>query len=140
MGADAEQASLNAVLGEQIRCAEAMLETLAREREALADGNHDALELATEAKTKVVDALEKLESRRRRLAQSDGNEGADQWQRLRELIARCKAENQSNGTLLKARAENVRVALKALRGSEPELYGATGRTPSQTDARPLGTA
>jgi flagellar biosynthesis protein FlgN len=139
MGADTEQASLNAVLDEQVRCAEAMLETLARERAALADGNHDALELATEAKTKLVDALEKLESRRRELAPRD-DEGSDQWQRLREIIARCKEQNQRNGTLLKARAENVRVALKALRGSEPELYGATGRTPSQTDPRPLGTA
>ena len=118
-----------------------MLETLARENEALVDGNHDALELATEAKTKLVDALEKLESRRRQLAQAGRRPGLrTEWQRLRELIARCKAQNQRNGTLLKARAENVRVALKALRGSEPELYGATGRTPSQTDARPLGTA
>ena len=140
MGTDAEQASLNAVLGEQIRCAEAMLETLARESAALTEGNHDALELATGAKTKLVDALEKLEARRRQLAQGDDDQGADQWHRLRELIAQCKVANQRNGTLLKARAENVRVALKALRGSEPELYGATGRTPSQTDARPLGTA
>ena len=140
MGADAEQASLNAVLGEQVRCAEAMLETLARESAALADGNHDALELATEAKTKIIDALEKLESRRRELAPRDDDEGTELWQRLGELVARCKVENQRNGTLLKARAENVRVALKALRGSEPELYGATGRTPSQSDARPLGTA
>ena len=77
---------------------------------------------------------------RRQLAQPDDDQDADEWQRLRELIARCKEQNQRNGTLLKARAENVRVALKALRGSEPELYGATGRTPSQTDARPLGTA
>ena len=139
MGTDAEQARLNAVVGEQVRCAEAMLETLARESAALADGNHDALELATEAKTKLVDTLEKLESQRRQLAPQD-DAGSDEWQRLREIIARCKEQNQRNGTLLKARAENVRVALKALRGSEPELYGATGRTPSQTDARPLGTA
>jgi flagellar biosynthesis/type III secretory pathway chaperone len=140
MGADTEQASLSAVLGEQVRCAEAMLETLARESAALADGNHDALEIATQAKTQLVDALERLESRRRQLSNEDDASGGDQWQRLRELIARCKAENQRNGTLLKARADNLRVALKALRGSEPELYSATGRTPSQADARPLGTA
>jgi flagellar biosynthesis protein FlgN len=139
MNAETQQASLNAVLGEQIRCAEAMLETLTRESAALADGNHDALELATAAKTKLVDALEKLESQRRQVAPQDGSAGGE-WQRLRELIARCKEQNQRNGTLLKARAENIRVALRALRGSEPELYGATGRTPSPSDARPLGTA
>jgi flagella synthesis protein FlgN len=131
---------LNAVLGEQIRCAEAMLETLTRESQALADGDHDGLNLATDAKAKLVDALEKLESERRTLSRQDDPSGATEWQRLRELVAECKERNQRNGTLLKARAENVRIALKTLRGSEPELYGATGRTPSRTDARTLGTA
>jgi flagellar biosynthesis protein FlgN len=139
MNAEPQQASLNAVLGEQIRCAEAMLETLTRESAALADGDHDALELATAAKTKLVDALEKLELQRRQVAPQDGA-AEGEWQRLKDLVVRCKEQNQRNGTLLKARAENIRVALRALRGSEPELYGATGRTPSQSDARPLGTA
>jgi flagellar biosynthesis/type III secretory pathway chaperone len=131
---------LRAVLGEQIRCAEAMLETLARESEALADGNHDALRVATDAKATLVDTLERLESERLALAEPNDTTGAADWQRLRELIASCKTQNDRNGTLLKARAENVRIALKALRGTEPELYGASGRTPTRTDARPLGTA
>lgn len=131
---------LNAVLHEQIRCAEAMLETLTRESQALADGDHDGLSLATDAKAKLVDALEKLESERGALAQQGEAPSATAWQRLRELVAECKERNQRNGTLLKARAENVRIAIKTLRGSEPELYGATGRTPSRTDARTLGTA
>ena len=135
-----QQAALNAVLGEQIRCAEAMLETLTRESAALADGDHDALELATAAKTNLVDTHETLESQRRQIAPQDDASGGGEWQRLKELIVRCKEQNQRNGTLLKARAENIRGALRALRGSEPELYGASGRTPSQTDARPLGTA
>lgn len=129
-----------AVLGEQIRCAEAMLETLARENDALVAGNHDSLALATDAKAKLVDVLERLETERRELTEP-GDASADQdRQRLHELIARCKAQNERNGTLLKARAENVRIALKTLRGAEPELYGASGRTPARADARPLGTA
>jgi flagella synthesis protein FlgN len=131
---------LQTVLGEQVRCAEAMLETLTRESQALADGDHDGLALATDAKTKLVDALEKLESKRSTLSQEHDAANATEWQRLRELIAQCKERNQRNGTLLKARAENVRIALKTLRGSEPGLYSATGRTPSHTDARTLGTA
>ena len=131
---------LNAVLGEQLRCAEAMLETLARESEALVDGNHDALSVATEAKATLVDTLERLEAERSALdAPAEAAEAAA-WHRLRDLIAQCKTRNDRNGMLLKARAENVRIALKALRGTEPELYGATGRTPARTDARPLGTA
>jgi flagella synthesis protein FlgN len=131
---------LSAVIDEQLRCAEAMLETLTRENQALADGNHDALGVATEAKAKLVDALEKLERERRELAPADGAPGTAAWQRLRDVIAECKDRNQRNGVLLKARAESVRIALKTLRGSEPELYGATGRTPSRADARTLGTA
>lgn len=135
-----DSALLIAVLSEQIRCAEAMLETLTRESQALADGDHDGLGLATDTKAKLVDALEKLESKRRTLSPQDDAASTTEWQRLRQLIAECKERNQRNGTLLKARAENVRIALKTLRGSEPELYSATGRTPSHTDARTLGTA
>lgn len=131
---------LGTILGEQIRCAETMLEALAREGQALADGNHDALVLAADAKAELVTALERLESERRTLAELGGVADATDWQRLRELIARCKHQNDRNGTLLKARAENVRIALKALRGGDPELYGATGRAPPRADARPLGTA
>jgi flagellar biosynthesis/type III secretory pathway chaperone len=117
-----------------------MLATLARESEALVEGNHESLALVTDAKTKLVDALERLETQRRELT-DPGDPTADQdRQRLHDLIARCKAQNERNGTLLRARAENVRIALKTLRGAEPELYGATGRTPARADARPLGTA
>ena len=77
---------------------------------------------------------------RRELAQGDDAPGQPEWQRLREVIVLCKEQNQRNGILLKARAENVRIALKTLRGSEPEVYSATGRTPSRPDARTLGTA
>jgi flagella synthesis protein FlgN len=129
-----------AVRGEQIRCAEAMLATLTRENEALVAGSHESLALATGEKTKLVDMLERLEAERLELAEP-GDAAADpEKQQLRDLIARCKEQNERNGLLLKARAENVRIALKTLRGAEPELYGATGRTPARADARPLGTA
>ncbi len=138
MNADTQR--LSTVLAAQIRAAEDMLETLGREGRALSDGDHEALGAATEAKAQIVDALEKLESERRQLVPGEGATSGPDWQRLRELIARCKDENQRNGVLLKARAENVRGALQTLRGSEPELYGATGRTPTRSDARKLGTA
>ena len=131
---------LTEVLGEQIRCAEAMLETLAREGQALADGKHEMLALAADAKATLVASLERLEAERRELAEAGDVVEPTDWERLRALIARCKEQNQKNGTLLKARADNVRTALKALRGGDPELYGATGRAPARADARPLGTA
>lgn len=130
---------LSAVVGEQLRCAEIMLETLTRENQALVSGDSAALGAATEAKATLVDALEKLESSRRELAQTDEAPSVPEWQRLRDVIAQCKEQNQRNGLLLRARAENVRIALKTLRG-EPEVYSASGRTPSRSDARTLGTA
>ena len=138
MNRDSERSS--ALIGEQLRCAEAMLETLNRENHALRDGDSSALKAATDAKAELVDALEKLEAERQALAATGGTVGAPESLRLREVIALCKEQNQRNGLLLKARAENVRIALKVLRGSEPELYSATGRTPSRADARTLGTA
>jgi len=131
---------LSAVIGEQLRCAEAMLEALTRENQALASGDASALDSATATKAELVDALEKLESERLELAALGDAAAAAEWQQLREVVAQCKEQNQRNGLLLKARAENVRIALKTLRGSEPELYSATGRTPSRADARTLGTA
>jgi flagellar biosynthesis/type III secretory pathway chaperone len=137
---DSDPQRLSTLVGEQLRCAEAMLETLNRENQALVDGDASALSAATEAKARLVDALEKLESERHAMATRDGTVGAPESLRLRAIISQCKEQNQRNGLLLKARAENVRIALKTLRGSEPELYSATGRTPSRADARTLGTA
>jgi flagellar biosynthesis/type III secretory pathway chaperone len=130
------------VLGEQIRHAEAMLDALAREHGALAAGDTDALGAASSAKAEIVETLERLEVERRELAAVVGDEAraAAEWQRLRTLVAECKQRNDKNGALLKARADNVRVALKALRGDEPELYGRSGRAPAPNGARPLGTA
>jgi flagella synthesis protein FlgN len=138
MNSDSQR--LSDVLGEQIRCAEAMLEALNREREALTSGDPTALGAATDAKAKLVDALEELESQRRKITPADEVPHDAEGERLRDVIARCKEQNQRNGTLLKARAESVRIALKVLRGSEPELYSADGRTPGRADARTLGTA
>lgn len=131
---------LSTVIGEQIRCAEAMLETLARESQALAAGKHDALAVEAEQKAELVAVLERLESQRRELAAFGGAAAAADRQRLRDLIARCREQNERNGVLLKARAESVRIALNALRGGDPGLYGASGRASPHTDARPLGTA
>jgi flagella synthesis protein FlgN len=130
------------VLGEQIRCAEAMLEALTRENDALVASQAEALGAASTAKAAIVETLEGLETKRQALAAIVGDEvrAATEWQRLRALIAECKQRNEKNGALLNARADNVRVALKTLRGGEPALYGRSGHAPAQGGVRPLGTA
>ena len=133
---------LLAIIGDQIRCAEDMLATLGRENRALVDSNAAELEAASSAKAALVERLESLESQRTKLREtiSANTPGSAEWARLRDVIAQCKEQNQRNGTLLKARAENVRIALRTLRGTEPDLYSPTGQTRSRTDARPLGSA
>lgn len=141
--------SLIAVLNEQIRCAEAMLSTLGRENHALVDGDAELLNAAGADKARLVETLEALEVERRTLSDAIGaslaRAGSDStettpWRTLLELIAACKRENQRNGALVKARSEQVRTALKLLRGSEPEFYDESGLKPSARSARPLGTA
>jgi flagellar biosynthesis protein FlgN len=133
---------LLAILGLQIHCAEDMLATLARENRALVDSNAAELEAASSAKAALVEKLESLESERTKLRETIAvnTPGYAEWGRLRDVIAQCKEQNQRNGVLLKARAENVRIALRTLRGTEPDLYSPTGQTLSRTDARPLGSA
>jgi flagella synthesis protein FlgN len=144
--------SLIAVLHEQIRCAEEMLGALGRENQALVDGDPELLNTTGADKARLVEALEALETERRGLteaieaatAAAAGPGGAPQstaeWQTLLRLIAACKDQNQRNGALVKARSEQVRMALNALRGAEPQVYDPNGLKPSARSARRLGTA
>ena len=143
--------SLIAVLNEQIRCAEDMLRALGDENRALLDGDAEMLNKAGADKARLVAALEGLETERRSLASAIETHvtqgGAEpstpdaSWRTLLTLVAECKAQNQRNGALVKARSEQVRIALKALRGSaEPDCYDPNGLTSAATSARRLGSA
>jgi flagellar biosynthesis/type III secretory pathway chaperone len=146
---DEMSSSLVAVLKEQIACAQAMLASLGRENEALVAGDVEGLNTASAEKAGLVDTLEKLEHERRALSDairttvgSDDANRADPpaWHALLELVEQCKRQNQHNGALVKARSEQVRIALDALRGSEPTSYEPGGLKPSLRSARQLGTA
>jgi flagellar biosynthesis protein FlgN len=130
--------ALTEVLNEQIRCAEAMLQTLGRENDALVAGDTGLLSTVGADKARLVESLEALEIERRRLG--DAERGSPEWQTLLGLISACKDRNQRNGALVKARSEQVQIALRALRGSEPAFYDPSGLKPSARSARPLGTA
>jgi flagella synthesis protein FlgN len=146
-------ASLVAILNEQISCAEAMLATLARENQALVAGDAELLNSAGAEKARLVEALDSLEHERRALSEAigatfaAGDEGSAgeqkrpaEWRALLDLIAECKQQNQRNGALVKARSEQVRIALRALRGTEAALYDPSGLEHATRSARPLGTA
>jgi flagella synthesis protein FlgN len=149
---DHQHATLAAVLSDQVRCAEHMLRTLGRENRALIDGNAEELNAAGAEKARLVETLETLENERRTLTEAiartlgdtarerAGTQRLPEWQQLLELIAKCKQHNEHNGALVKARSEQVRIAIRALRGAEPDLYGRSGHEPTSADARPLGSA
>ena len=139
---------LIAVLNEQIRCAQTMLGALGRENEALASGDTESLNAAGAEKARLVETLEALETERQglvavieaELAPSDYRRSATPaWDSLLDLIAACQRQNQRNGALLKARSEQVRAALKLLRGAEPDLYDARGLRGEARSARPLAS-
>jgi flagellar biosynthesis/type III secretory pathway chaperone len=136
------------VLQEQILCAEAMLQTLGRENLALTSGDAEQLNVAGADKAQLVETLDALERQRRSLtdavaagvATAAGANQPAEWRRLLDLITECKQQNERNGALVKARSEQVRVALRTLRGTEPDLYGRSGLAPATADPRSLGTA
>ena len=68
--------SLVAILNEQISCAQKMLATLARENEALVDGDADLLNTAGAEKARLVEALDSLEHERRALSDAIGLTGS----------------------------------------------------------------
>ena len=145
--------SLVAILNEQISCAQQMLATLARENQALVDGDADLLNSAGAEKARLVEALDSLEHERRALSDAIGltfaaasDRTADdasrpaEWRELLDLISECKQQNQRNGALVKARSEQVRIALRTLRGTEAALYDPSGLEHAARSARALGTA
>ena len=122
---------MDAVLAEQIRCAEAMLAALDRENQALLEGNTDGLNLVGAEKVQLMESLETLERERRLMAQIPADSGGYQseqphWKRLLELMEECRKRNERNGALVNLRREQVDQALKVLRGTELTLYDASG--------------
>ncbi len=140
--------SLVDVLDEQVRAAEAMLGTLDTESQALLESNPEALNTAGADKARLVETLESLEHERRDLAEvlhlklstADGDDASLRWKRFLGLIEECRRRNQRNGILVNARREQVLEALKILRGTELQLYDATGLKPSANGACRLGSA
>jgi len=130
--------ALNQVVNEQIRVAEAVLEILEVENQALQAGNIDSLNLAGERKASLVITMEHLEQERELIVQS-GDKAIEpthreRWDHLLGLMAQCKHHNERNGALVRSKREHVTKALKVLRGEALELYNASGLKAGGTSA------
>lgn len=136
------------ILDEQISAAESMLGALDRENQALVDGDSDELNEAGADKARLVETLESLERERRDFGALDelsrsaarDDSASERWQKLLTVIEECGRRNRQNGSLVKARHNQILGALNILRGSGPQLYDASGLKPSSNDAHPLGSA
>lgn len=142
------ESNLIDVLDEQITCARAMLGTLESENHALEAGDSEQLNAASADKARLVESLESLERERRELAEALGvtpaapgsADARRKWQELMGLIERCRDNNLRNGSLVQARREQITVALKLLRGEQPEVYDAHGQEASDPGTQRLGSA
>lgn len=135
---------LENVIANGIDGASRLLACLGRERAALE--TQDAtqlLELAGE-KQACLDELEKLEAQRTDLLQQrklgnddagmqrllDGTRSAANWQRYLDLAARCQAENQTNGAIIRLRHQQISAALAVISGERQSTYGPSGDRPA----------
>lgn len=133
------------------------------ERQALVSSDIDQLPLLAEQKSALATRLVHLESVRETMlsnaglppgrkgvveclsanvAQSDAAAASATWQRLIQLAAETKRNNETNGKLIASRIQQNQQALNCLLGKAADIapYGADGQQKIATGQRPLGSA
>jgi flagellar biosynthesis/type III secretory pathway chaperone len=139
--------SVERIVKDSIREADALEKALEDERRALESRDAAALGAAAEEKRRRVARLEALDAARmaarpqvpaaaeRPPAAADptATASADQWQRFLAIVARCNALNTTNGAIIRLRRQQVDDALRIVSGTGPGTYGPSG---SQSTSRP----
>jgi flagellar biosynthesis/type III secretory pathway chaperone len=139
--------SVERIVNDGIREADALEKALEDERRALESRDAAALGAAAEEKRRRVARLEALEAARiaatpqipaaaeRPAAGIDREVAAraDQWQQFLAIVARCNALNTTNGAIIRLRRQQVGDALRVVSGTGAGTYGPSG---SQSASRP----
>ncbi|SEQ11615.1 flagella synthesis protein FlgN [Ectothiorhodospira magna] len=152
---------LEQILTRSIGEASALEHALQREAQALGTRDVDALNAAVSEKQQRVKNLESLTQEQGALLKREGYENNahgmacclrdwDQeqliqpvWDRLVDVISRCRELNLANGGVVEGKRRTVDQALHILRGEDhrTELYSASGRTTFSSGAsRPITKA
>lgn len=138
-------ARLEDLIGAQLAAAASLSEILEQECRVLA-GDVSALSAVSVAKVDVLTHLERLhleyrelfesaetsgpgrDEARRHLQRVGGDVLVARWQRLEQLIDRCREANRANGAAIERNRRRVEQALAVVRGHAcaPGLYGANG--------------
>jgi flagellar biosynthesis/type III secretory pathway chaperone len=124
---------LEDVLDREIEVARSLAATLAAERSALTGNSPAAVEEKAAEKTRILAAIETLESERRSLWAAPGGAGlaatvAERWRALMELMAGCRTANEVNGHIIHVRQHQVRQLIDIVRGGPALTYGPQGKT------------
>lgn len=152
--------ALQKLLHTQGACAQQLFGTLESEREALAAGDAEQLDLLTRKKSDLLHQLESLGREQQSLLDSlaleDSDAGMDTalaWcdpsdeirQSRKDLLGhleRCRTLNERNGLTVQYRMGYVRRALDVLNGDPAgtsNVYGRDGRTTSNVHSRLLAS-
>jgi len=151
---------LDALLTEAVREACLLESALEREITALSGRDLDALSEAVARKHQVAQTLEGLTQAQTALLRAGGfaadgsgmdaclrdwdHEGVTRprWNRLQEVMERCRHLNQVNGGVVQIQQQQVQQAIQILRGGEArtELYDPRGRTVSDGPSRHISKA
>lgn len=150
--------ALEALLGDALPTAEALLKHLMVERRALVANEPDALPEVFDTKTQLASSLESLEQQRRDLCEQElgtaipaapafrallasSSQGA--WDEYCAVLRDCREANAVNGRLARARHRHVQRAIAVLRGQQPDdpgVYTARGAAGGADHSQVLGRA
>ena len=151
---------LTDVIGTSVLHAMGLRESLVEEKSALERQDLAALDCAVEAKSRCVNDLAALDSKRSGLCTQAGFEAgpeqmqsvmawcdegaviADAWDELMAIAADCNALNMTNGAIIRVREQQIRSSLSVLRGQAPanDTYGHPRKASSGFDQRSLAEA
>ncbi|MCG5513580.1 flagella synthesis protein FlgN [Ectothiorhodospira shaposhnikovii] len=141
---------LDQILTHSVREASALEHALQLEGQALSTRDLETLNLAIAQKQQQVERLEQLTRDQGALLKREGYENNAQgmarclrdwdaegvlapiWDRLVDLMTRCRQLNLANGGVVETKRRHVEQALHILRGEDPrtELYGPRGQPTS----------
>jgi flagellar biosynthesis/type III secretory pathway chaperone len=138
--------SVERIIKDSIREAEALERLLEDERRALESLDAEALGAAAREKGQRASRLEALEAAR--VAAGAATAGANpalsasavSWRQFLAIIARCNTLNTTNGAIIRLRREQVTDALRIVSGTGAGTYGPSGSESTSRARQPLAAA
>jgi len=148
------------LLGTSVFHALGLKESLVDEKAALEGQDMDALNDAVENKSRCVNELKSLDSKRSSLCSDAGFDAgpsqmhevvkwcdtesliANRWEHLMSLASECNALNLTNGAIIRVHQQQIRSKLSVLRGEAPDAdtYGRHASGSGNYEQRSLAEA